>query len=83
MIDLLISSTVLIIAVIVLRWMFKNRISRRLQYALWLIVAIRLILPIQLGTSPISIDRVNTEKLETAITSTVREPVVGPVLPTP
>ena len=78
MIDLLISSTVLIIAVIVLRWLFKNRISRRLQYALWLIVAIRLVLPIQLGTSPISIDRVNTEKLETAITNTVREPVSGP-----
>ena len=78
MIDLLISSTVLIIAVVVLRWLFKNRISRRLQYALWLIVAIRLVLPIQLGTSPISIDRVNTEKLETAITNTVREPVSGP-----
>ena len=49
MIPFLISATVLIAAVIGARQLFKNRISRRLQYALWLIVAIRLILPVQFG----------------------------------
>lgn len=78
MIPFLISATVLIAAVIILRQIFMRRISRRLQYALWLIVAIRLILPVQLGTSPISIDRsVPVQRVESAITQTAREPVSG------
>lgn len=78
MTKILISSTVLILAVIALRGLFKNRISRRLQYALWLIVALRLALPIQLGTSAISVQRMEPKKLETTITQTVREPISGP-----
>ncbi len=78
MTELLISSTVLIAVVILLRALFKNRISRRLQYALWLIVAIRLMVPIQIGTSPISIQHMEPEKLETTITQTTREPITGP-----
>ena len=79
MIPFLISATVLIAAVILLRQLFKNRISRRLQYALWLIVAIRLVLPVQLGTSPVSIDRsVPVKQVESAVTDTLREPVSGP-----
>ena len=78
MIPFLISATVLIAAVIILRQIFMRRISRRLQYALWLIVAIRLILPVQLGTSPISIDRsVPVQRVESAITQTAQEPVSG------
>lgn len=78
MTELLISSTILIAVMILLRALFKNRISRRLQYALWLIVAIRLMVPIQFGTSSISIQHMEPEKLETAITQTTREPITGP-----
>ena len=79
MIPFLISATVLTTAVILLRQLFKNRISRRLQYTLWLIVVIRLVLPVQLGTSPVSIDRTAPVKqAETVVTGTLREPVSGP-----
>ena len=79
MIPFLISSTVLMAAVILLRQVFKNRISRRLQYGLWLIVLIRLVLPVQLGTSPVSIDQsAPVKQVESVVTGTVREPVAGP-----
>lgn len=54
MTELLITSSVLIIIVAVLRVAFKNKLSRRIRYALWGLVALRLLLPFSLFTSPIS-----------------------------
>ena len=48
------SSSMLTIAVILLRRLFRGRISRRLQYALWLPVVARLLLPFPLMSSPVS-----------------------------
>lgn len=53
--DLVVSSSVLILFVILLRIIFGKRISHRLRYALWLIVAVRLALPFTLPGSPASI----------------------------
>lgn len=49
------SSSILICAIIALRALFKKRISPSLRYGLWLLVLIRLLLPINLGNSSISV----------------------------
>ncbi len=49
------ASSVLISALILLRGLFKGRLNLRLQYALWLLVAVRLLLPLPLLQSPASV----------------------------
>ncbi len=53
--DLLLTSSVLIAAVFLLRRLFSGRVCARLQYALWLLVAVRLLLPVSLAPSHMSI----------------------------
>lgn len=55
MITSVITSSLLITVVIALRFLFKGKISRRLQYALWGLVLLKLLLPYSLLTSPISV----------------------------
>ena len=50
----IVTSCVLILAVLGLRFILKGRIRLGLQYALWLLVAIRLLVPLTFGESPIS-----------------------------
>lgn len=47
----IISSSILIAAVLLGRLLLRGRISLRLQYALWAVVLLRLLLPIQIFTS--------------------------------
>ena len=47
----ILSSSVLIAAVLLGRFLLRGRISLRLQYALWAVVLVRLLLPVQLFTS--------------------------------
>ena len=54
----IISSSVLIVVIMVLRYIFKGKISLRLQYGLWLVVAIRLLLPFNIGTSSFSVQNI-------------------------
>ena len=49
--DILITSSVLIAAILLLRFLFRSTISRRAQYALWLLVALRLLIPASIGSS--------------------------------
>lgn len=51
MISWIVASSVLILAIIFLRYMCKGKISLRWQYALWLFVAVRLLVPFQFGIS--------------------------------
>ncbi len=44
----------LILAVLALRAAFGKRVSARLRYALWAVVLVRLLVPVQLFTSPIA-----------------------------
>lgn len=46
--DLILTSSVLILAILLIRFLFRNTISRRVQYALWLVVLLRLLLPVNL-----------------------------------
>lgn len=43
--EIIITSSVLILCIMLIRVIFKGKISSRLQYALWLLVALRLIVP--------------------------------------
>lgn len=61
MLDWIISYSVLIIAVVVIRYLFKGKISLRLQYGLWLLVAIRLLIPINLGVSSFSVGHLSEQ----------------------
>ena len=55
MIELLITSSLLILAVLAARALLAGRISRRMQYALWGLVLLRLLLPISLPQSRASV----------------------------
>ena len=48
--DILITSSVLILAVLLLRLCFRRTVSRRVQYALWLPVLLRLLIPVSFGS---------------------------------
>ena len=50
--DILITSSVLILALLLLRRVFQKVLSRRVQYALWGLVLLRLLLPNSLFTAP-------------------------------
>ena len=54
MTELIITSSVLILIVIALRHFLKGKISLRLQYALWALVLMRLLVPVSFFSSPIS-----------------------------
>ena len=49
--EILLTSSVLILAVLLLRRAFRDRISRRAQYVLWALVLVRLLVPVSLPGS--------------------------------
>lgn len=77
----IITSSILIICIILLRRLFRSKISASVQYALWLIVALRLIVPAVTVVFPnllpewdLSIMNV-AEKVETSAQDYIQEPV--------
>jgi len=54
MLEIIITSSVLILCILAIRKFFMNRINPVLQYSLWLLVLIRLMLPFSFP-SPVSI----------------------------
>lgn len=61
MINWIISSSILILAIILLRYIFRGKISLRLQYGLWLLVAVRLLVPFNFGASSLSVENLTTK----------------------
>lgn len=55
MLELFITSTALIMGIFCLRKLTLGKISMRLRYALWLLVAVRLLVPASVGTSALSV----------------------------
>ena len=51
---ILITSSILIVLIAALRPLLRGKIDPRAQYALWLLVAVRLLLPVNLFTSAYS-----------------------------
>ena len=55
MMQWVLSSSVLILAVAALRAVLRGRIGLRMQYALWLLVLVRLLVPVSFGVSGLSV----------------------------
>lgn len=55
MIEWIVSSSVLIAALLLLRLLFRNKINKRVQYALWALVLLRLLIPISIVESAASV----------------------------
>ncbi len=68
MINWILSSSVLILIMMLLRFVLRGKISLRLQYALWLLVAVRLLVPINFGNTFLSLENytqpVNSQSVE-------------------
>lgn len=47
--EILLGSGVLILVLAAARWLLRGKVSQRLLYSAWLLVALRLVLPVQLG----------------------------------
>ena len=81
--EILITSSVLIAVVLLLRLILGKRVSKRLIYATWLLVALRLLIPFQFGELPFSITAVS-EQLEQQspviqqVQEDFQQPLVGP-----
>ena len=76
--EILITSSVLILALLALRGLFRKTVSRRVQYALWGLVALRLLLPVNLPAARHSVLTV-TEPVRSAITERMETPhTLGP-----
>lgn len=54
----IVSSSVLILAAALLRRLLRGKISPRLQYAVWLIVLLRLLVPLNIGSAKVSVQNV-------------------------
>lgn len=85
MTEWIVSSVVLIAVVALVRQLLKGKISLRLQYALWAIVLVRLLVPITFGESKISVlnvlDEASSvvEHQEPAEEPTVSDPAWEPI----
>lgn len=55
MTEWIITSTVLTAVMILMRYIMRGKMGLRLQYGLWLLVLVRLLLPISFGSSPVSV----------------------------
>ena len=64
MTEWILSSSILILIVIGLRTVFKGKISLRLQYAIWGLVLLRLLIPVSFGSTDFSVANL-TVKAET------------------
>lgn len=59
--NVLVTSSVLIAVIFAVRALFRNRISRAAQYALWLLVLVRLLVPASLPALPVSVLNIGQE----------------------
>ena len=71
MYEVLVSATLLIGLIMLLRYLTRGRISMKLRYALWSMVALRLILPISFGNSTLSV--LNLVPVRTSDTGQITE----------
>lgn len=55
MLEWVVSGSVLIAVVIALRFALKGKVSLRLQYAMWALVLVRLLIPVGIGAAPFGV----------------------------
>ncbi len=86
MIEVTITASALIVLVLLLRVLLKWKVTARVQYALWAVVLIRLLLPVSLFSSSISVLRWMPEPEAAPVTQSQQAPsnsvvTTVPVLP--
>lgn len=77
----MLSSAVLTLTVIALRCALRGRISPRTQYALWLLVLVRLLIPVSFGASSLSVMNALPERVQVVRSDT--KPLDGGTEATP
>ncbi|MGE4485639.1 MAG: M56 family metallopeptidase [Oscillospiraceae bacterium] len=74
MLEATVTSSVLILVIIAIRFLLRGKISLRLEYALWLLVAVRLFMPFSLFQSPVSVMNM-THPINTRLEAKLEAPV--------
>ena len=77
MMQWIVSSSVLILVVIALRYVLRGKLSLRMQYALWLLVLVRLLVPVSFGASDLSVMNAVPERALTVQQGTYKQDIVG------
>ena len=72
MLEWMISASILTLIVIGLRFLLRGKISLRLQYALWALVLLRLLVPFSIGSSALSAQNLTAAAAEQTIAAAVR-----------
>lgn len=80
--EIILTSSVLILILAALRYILRGKISPSLQYALWLLVAVRLLIPGTLFVTPVSLVGL-FEEVQTAAEQPVIEDEHDPLQPSP
>lgn len=73
--EILLTSSVLILALLALRRLFRRTISRRMQYTLWALVLVRLLVPLNVGTLAHNVLSA-AESVQTAVEKRLETPVL-------
>lgn len=73
----IVSSSVLILVVIALRYVLRGKLSLRMQYALWLLVLVRLLVPVSFGASDLSVMNAVPERAPTVQQGIDRQDIIG------
>lgn len=78
--EVILTASVLILALILFRFLFRSAIPRRVQYALWALVLVRLLVPVQLPALPVSVLDVSRQAGQ-QLTAVLERPVELPAQP--
>lgn len=81
--EILISSSVLILLILLVRALFREKIPRRMMYSLWLLVVIRLLVPIQIGAFDFSVLTVSQKAEQSAPVQAIVQRIDTPAEPLP
>lgn len=73
----IVSSSVLILVVIALRYVLRGKLSLRMQYALWLLVLVRLLVPVSFGASDLSVMNAVPERAPAVQQGPYKQDIVG------
>ena len=79
--EILITSTALILALLLIRRVFRGMLSRRFQYALWGLVLVRLLVPVNLLPASDFSVLTAAKPMEQAVTARLDRIAVAPVRP--
>ena len=79
--EVVLTASVLILALILFRFLFRTAIPRRVQYALWALVLVRLLVPVQLPALPVVSVLDMSQQAGQQLTAVLERPVEVPTQP--